>query len=241
MNRLRRQSPLLAGLAAGLLVAWLGVWLLDPSHWLRPGLGRVYVIGTCSYSKVATDILRADPDAPFVPLALPADAPEFESDVCDLARARLRRAGAFWLAVLPRRYVCARLADLAVDGFLSATPGAGYPTWIAADGTVGLGVDPRQISELRLTPTPAIVRFWLEGGYDRALVESLGFAIPEGAVQGPRPPPAMASPVRADADRDEPESGFSVAESSARPSRDHRAADDSGASRHPNDDAVPVP
>lgn len=185
MSALARQRPLLAGLAAGLLVALVAHWLTTPEYWLR-GLGRVHVIGTCSYSKVAVDILRADPDAPYVPLALPVDAADFEADVCDLARARLRRAGAFWLAVLPRSYVCARLHDLAVAGFTRDTPGEGYPAWVAGDGSfAGLGVDPKTIAELGLTPTPAIVRFWLEGGYDRAWIESLGFAIPEGAVQGP--------------------------------------------------------
>lgn len=192
MNALRRQRPLLLGLALGLLVALLARRLLDPASWLGPDLGRVYVIGTCSYSKVAVDILREDPDAPFVPLVLPSDNPDFESDVCDLARARLRRAGAWWLAALPRAHVCARLQDLAVRGFTEETPNQGYPTWAGPGGApVGLGVDPRQIAELGLTPTPAIVRFWLEGGYDRALVESLGFTIPPGAVQGPR----LASPA----------------------------------------------
>lgn len=187
MTALRRQRPLLAGIAAGVAVAWLAHWLLEPTNWLRPGLGRVLVIGTCSYSKVAVDILREQPDAPFVPLVVPAESPEFEADVCDLARARLRRGGAWWLAVLPRGLVCRRLQDLAVQSFLHETPGEGYPTWLGGDGTVvGLGVDPRQIAALGLRPTPAIVRFWLEGGYDRALVESLGFEIPEGAVQGPK-------------------------------------------------------
>lgn len=195
MTRVRRQLPLLAGLFAGLLVAALAAWLLDPARWLRPGLGRVYVIGTCSYSKAALDILRADPDAPYVPLVLPADEDAFEADACDLARARLRRGGAFWLAVLPRAYVCARLRDLAAARLSLETSGEGYPAWVSAGGEfVGLGVDPRQIAALGLTPPPAIVRFWIEGGYDRALVESLGFAIPEGTVQGPRIPPQMTSP-----------------------------------------------
>ncbi len=195
MTLLRRQRPLLAGLVAGVAVAWLAHWLLEPTHWLRPGLGRVLVIGTCSYSKVAVDILREQPDAPFVPLVVPAESPEFEADVCDLARARLRRAGAWWLAVLPRGLVCRRLQDLAVQSFLHETPGEGYPTWIAADGALGLGVDPRQIAELGLAPTPAIVRFWLEGGYDRALVESLGFLVPEDAVQGPKIASPMTTPA----------------------------------------------
>lgn len=195
MTLLRRQRPLLAGLVAGVAVAWLAHWLLEPTHWLRPGLGRVLVIGTCSYSKVAVDILREQPDAPFVPLVVPAESPEFEADVCDLARARLRRGGAWWLAVLPRGLVCRRLQDLAVQSFLHETPGEGYPTWIAADGALGLGVDPRQIAELGLAPTPAIVRFWLEGGYDRALVESLGFLVPEDAVQGPKIASPMTTPA----------------------------------------------
>ena len=195
MTLLRRQRPLLAGLVAGVAVAWLAHWLLEPTHWLRPGLGRVLVIGTCSYSKVAVDILREQPDAPFVPLVVPAESPEFEADVCDLARARLRRGGAWWLAVLPRGLVCRRLQDLAVQSFLHETPGEGYPTWIAADGALGLGVDPRQIAALGLAPTPAIVRFWLEGGYDRALVESLGFLVPEDAVQGPKIASPMTTPA----------------------------------------------
>ena len=195
MTLLRRQRPLLAGLVAGVAVAWLAHWLLEPTNWLRPGLGRVLVIGTCSYSKVAVDILREQPDAPFVPLVVPAESPEFEADVCDLARARLRRGGAWWLAVLPRGLVCRRLQDLAVQSFLHETPGEGYPTWIAADGALGLGVDPRQIAALGLAPPPAIVRFWLEGGYDRSLVESLGFAIPAGAVQGPKIASPMTTPA----------------------------------------------
>lgn len=196
MTALRRQRPLLAGLALGLLVAWCARWLLDPSTWIRPGLGRVLVIGTCSYSKVAVDILRADPGAPFVALAVPAESPEFEADVCDLARARLRRAGAWWLAALPRAYVCRRLQDLAVDDFLHRTPGEGYPTWLGQDGELaGLGVDPRQIAALGLVPTEPIVRFWLEGGYDRALVESLGFPVPADAEQGPKIASPMTSPA----------------------------------------------
>ncbi|MCY1061878.1 hypothetical protein [Nannocystis sp. SCPEA4] len=194
MTALRRHRPLLAGLVAGLLVAVVLTWLLDPARWLRPGLGHVFVIGTCSYSKVALDILRADPQAPFVPLVLPADAPEFEADACDVARARLRQGGAFWLGVLPRDYVCRRLRDLAAARFASETTGEGYPAWVGAGGEfAGLGVDPRQIAELGLTPPPPVVRFWIEGGYDRALVESLGFTVPEGTVQGPRDPSPMAS------------------------------------------------
>lgn len=195
MSALGRHRPLVAGLVAGLLVAWAAHWLLEPSNWVRPGLGRVLVIGTCSYSKVAVDILREQPDAPFVPLVVPAESPAFEADVCDLARARLRRAGAWWLAVMPRGFVCRRLSDLAVQSFLHETPGEGYPTWIAADGELGLGVDPRQIAALGLAPTPAIVRFWLEGGYDRSLVESLGFSIPDDAVQGPKIASPMVSPA----------------------------------------------
>lgn len=194
MTALRRHRPLLAGLVAGLLVAVVLTWLLDPARWLRPGLGHVFVIGTCSYSKVALDILRADPDAPFVPLVLPADVPEFEADACDVARARLRQGGAFWLAVLPRDYVCRRLRDLAAARFAGETTGEGYPAWVSAGGEfAGLGVDPRQIAELGLTPPPPVVRFWVEGGYDRALVESLGFTVPEGTVQGPRDLSPMAS------------------------------------------------
>jgi hypothetical protein len=182
-------------MVAGLIAAALLAWLLDPARWLRPGLGRVYVIGTCSYSKVALDILRADPEAPFVPLALPADVADFEADACELARARLRRAGAFWLALLPRAYVCARLRDLAAARFAVETTGEGYPAWVGAGGDfVGLGVDPRQIAALGLTPPPAVVRFWVEGGYDRGLVESLGFIVPEGTVQGPPIPSPMITP-----------------------------------------------
>jgi len=196
VNPLRRHRPLLAGLVAGLLVAVAAAWLLDPARWLRSDLGHVYVIGTCSYSKVALDILRADPDAPFVPLVLPADVPEFEADACAVARARLRRGGAFWLAVLPRDYVCRRLRDLAASRFAAETTGEGYPAWVSAQGEfIGLGVDPRQIAALGLTPPAPIIRFWIEGGYDRGLVESLGFTVPPGTVQGPREPSPMASPV----------------------------------------------
>lgn len=194
MNPLRRHRALLAGVLSGLAVAAAATWMLDPARWLRPDLGRVYVIGTCSYSKAALDILRDDPDAPFVPLVLAADEPEFEADACDLARARLRRAGAFWLALLPRDHICRRLRDLAAARFAVETSGEGYPAWVSAQGEfVGLGVDPRQIAALGLSPPPAVVRFWIEGGYDRALVESLGFTIPEGTVQGPREPAPMAS------------------------------------------------
>jgi hypothetical protein len=192
---MRRHRPLLFGLVCGLAVAFALTWLLDPARWLRPGLGRVYVIGTCSYSKVAVDILREHPDAPFVPLALPADEPEFEADACELARARLRRAGAFWLGLLPSSYVCSRLRDLAAARLNVETTGEGYPAWVSDKGEfVGLGVDPRQIAALGLTPSPAIVRFWIEGGYDRELVESLGFAVPPGTVQGAKVPPTMATP-----------------------------------------------
>lgn len=196
MSLARRQRPLFLGLAFGLAAALVLRWLMDPVSWFSSDLGRVYVIGTCSYSKVAVDLLRESPDAPFVPLALPAESPEFEAQVCDLAQERLRRGGAWWLALLPRAHVCARLRDLAVRGFQEGTPAQGYPTWVRADGEVALGVDPRQIAELGLTPTPAIVRFWVEGGYERAMVESLGFVVPEGVVQGPRvaSPDAAASP-----------------------------------------------
>ena len=195
MTWIRRHRALIAGLVAGLVAAVAVAWLLDPARWLRPGLGRVYVIGTCSYSKAALDILRADPELPYVPLALPADEPAFEADACDLAVARLRRGGAFWLAVLPRTYVCTRLRALAAARRSRETSGEGYPAWVSAAGEfVGLGVDPRQVAALELTPPPAVVRFWIEGGYDRGLVESLGFTVPEGTVQGPRPPPPDPGP-----------------------------------------------
>ncbi|HEY8375195.1 MAG TPA: hypothetical protein VIK91_01850, partial [Nannocystis sp.] len=144
--------------------------------------------------------LRADPDAPFIPLALPADVADFEADACAVARARLRRAGAFWLALLPTGYVCTRLRDLAAARFAVETTGEGYPAWVDGSGDfIGLGVDPRQIAALRLSPPPDVVRFWVEGGYDRGLVESLGFAVPPGTVQGPPIPSPM---ISAPPDRD---------------------------------------
>jgi hypothetical protein len=66
MTRLRRHRALLLGLASGVLAAGLVHAALDPAHWFSPRRGHVYVTGTCSYSRVAVDMLAADPDAPWV-------------------------------------------------------------------------------------------------------------------------------------------------------------------------------
>ena len=51
LGRLRRQRALLLGLGLGLLGAVLIQRALDPAHWFPGDLGRVYVAGTCSYSR----------------------------------------------------------------------------------------------------------------------------------------------------------------------------------------------
>ena len=63
-------------------------------------------------------------------------------------------------------------------------------------GCGGWGGDPGQIASLHLTPTEKIVRFWVEGGYERALVEGLGFIVPDDVEQGLplRSPPLHAEP-----------------------------------------------
>ena len=196
---LRRQRALLLGLVFGTLAAVLVARALDPAHWFRGELGRVYVTGTCSYSRVAVDMLSADPDAPWVAVPLAVKTPEFDGPVCHTTLARLQHAGAWWLAVIPEAEACRRLQRWAGERFAAETPAQGFPAWVGDDGAFrGFGVDPKQIAALGLTPTPKIVAFWIEGGYDRALVESLGFRVPEGVEQGLpiRSPQAVPEPHR---------------------------------------------
>ena len=197
LQRLRRQRALLLGLGLGALGAVLIQRALDPARWFPAGLGRVYVAGTCSYSRVAVDMLAADPDAPWVALPLPVDAPEFDGPVCHRALDQLRAAGTWWLALLPEATVCARLQRWSAAHFELETPAQGFPAWVDGEGRFrGFGVDPGQIASLHLTPTEKIVRFWVEGGYERALVEGLGFIVPDDVEQGLplRSPPMQAEP-----------------------------------------------
>jgi hypothetical protein len=196
---LRRQRALLLGLAFGALAAVLVARALDPARWFRGDLGRVYVTGTCSYSRVAVDMLAADPDAPWVALPLDVKTPEFDGPVCHAALARLQAAGAWWLAVIPETAACRRLQRWAGEHYAKETPAQGFPAWVGDDGGFrGFGVDPKQIAALGLTPTPKIVTFWIEGGYERALVEDLGFTVPAGVEQGLpiRSPQAVPEPHR---------------------------------------------
>ena len=197
LQRLRRQRALLLGLGLGALGAVLIQRALDPARWFPAGLGRVYVAGTCSYSRVAVDMLAADPDAPWVALPLPVDAPEFDGPVCHRALDQLRAAGTWWLALLPEATACARLQRWSAAHFELETPAQGFPAWVDGEGRFrGFGVDPGQIASLHLTPTEKIVRFWVEGGYERALVEGLGFIVPDDVEQGLplRSPPMQAEP-----------------------------------------------
>ena len=197
LDRLRRQRALLLGLGLGALGAVLLQRALDPAHWFPTELGRVYVAGTCSYSRVAVDMLAADPGAPWVALPLPVDAPEFDAPVCHQTLARLQTAGTWWLALIPETSACARLQHWAATHFERETPAQGFPAWVDGDGNFrGFGVDPGQIASLHLTPTEKIVRFWIEGGYERGLVEGLGFAVPFDIEQGLplRSPPLQAEP-----------------------------------------------
>lgn len=197
LHRLRRQRALLLGLGLGALSAVLIQRALDPARWFPAGLGRVYVAGTCSYSRVAVDMLAADPDAPWVALPLPVDAPEFDGPVCHRALDQLRAAGTWWLALLPEATACARLQRWSAAHFELETPAQGFPAWVDGEGRFrGFGVDPGQIASLHLTPTEKIVRFWVEGGYERALVEGLGFIVPDDVEQGLplRSPPMQAEP-----------------------------------------------
>ncbi len=197
LDRLRRQRALLLGLGLGALGAVLLQRALDPARWFPAGLGRVYVAGTCSYSRVAVDMLAADPGAPWVALPLPVDAPEFDAPVCHQALARLQTAGTWWLAFIPEASACARLQHWTATHFELETPAQGFPAWVDGDGKFrGFGVDPGQIASLHLTPTEKIIRFWIEGGYERSLVEGLGFAVPFDVEQGLplRSPPLQAEP-----------------------------------------------
>lgn len=185
LARLRRQRALLLGLALGAACAALVQRALDPARWFPAGVGRVYVAGTCSYSRVAVDLLAADAAAPWVAVPLPVDAPEFDGPVCHDALARLRAAGTWWLALIPEAAACERLQRWAGPQFERETPAQGFPAWVDGAGEFrGFGVDPKTIAELGLTPTAKIVTFWIEGGYARELVEGLGFVVPAGVEQG---------------------------------------------------------
>lgn len=185
VHRLRRQRALILGLVAGLGFAALVQRAHDPANWFPAGIGRVYVAGTCSYSRVAVDMLAADPAAPWVALPLRVDTPEFDGPVCRATLARLQAAGTWWLALLPEAHACARLQDWAGRRYAAETPAQGFPAWVDGAGQFrGFGVDPQQIAGLGLTPTPKIVAFWVEGGYARELVEGLGFTVPAGTEQG---------------------------------------------------------
>lgn len=185
LRRLHRQRALLLGALLGLAVAVLTRHALDPANWFPADLGRVYVTGTCSYSRVAVDMLAADPSAPWVALPLPVDTPEFDGPTCHAALDRLRAGGTWWLALLPEAEACARLQRWAGEHYALETPAQGFPAWVDAAGQFrGFGVDPKQIAALGLTPTPKITAFWVEGGYDRELVERLGFVVPAGTEQG---------------------------------------------------------
>jgi hypothetical protein len=184
-SKLRRQRALVLGLLLGGLVAVLTQRALDPARWLPAELGRVYVTGTCSYSRVAVDMLAADPTAPWVALPLDVQTPEFDVPVCHATLERLRAAGTWWLALIPEPTACARLQRWAGEHYAQETPAQGFPAWVDGAGEFrGFGVDPKQIAALGLQPTAKIVAFWVEGGYDRNLVESLGFTVPPGTTQG---------------------------------------------------------
>lgn len=175
----------LLGLLAGLLVAVALHAALDPARWLPAHLGRVYVVGSCSYSRVAVDMLAADERAPWVALPLRELTPEFDGPVCAMTLDRLQREGTWWLALIPEATACARLQDWAGVHYQRETPAQGFPAWVGPHGEFrGFGVDPQQIAALGLTPTPKIVDFWVDGGYARTLVESLGFRVPETTRQG---------------------------------------------------------
>lgn len=182
---LHRQRAALLGLLVGLACAVIVQRALDPARWFPADLGRVYVTGTCSYSRVAVDMLAADPTAPWVAVPLAVDTPEFDGPVCRAALARLRAGGTWWLALLPEAEACARLQRWAGERYAKETPAQGFPAWVDARGDFrGFGVDPKQVAALGLTPTAAITSFWVEGGYDRQLVERLGFTVPQGVRQG---------------------------------------------------------
>ena len=201
---LRQRAPLL-GLLLGLAGAALIHRALDPAHWFPRDLGRVYVVGTCSYSRVAVDILDTDASAiPWLALPLDVKTPEFDQPVCHATLTRMRDAGTWWLALIPEATACRRLQRWAGEHYARETPAQGFPAWVSAAGEFrGFGVDPKQIAALGLTPTAKIIAFWVEGGYERALVESLGFTVPPGVAQGLplRSPQAIpephAAPLRA--------------------------------------------
>lgn len=185
-SRLRALRAVWLGVFAGLVALLLVRAALDPSRWFPAHLGRVYVIGTCSYSRVAVDMLAADPAAPWVAVPVPADTPAFNEPACARALERLTAEGAWWLALVPRATACRRLERWAADRFDRETPGEGFPAWVDGQGRFrGLGVDPATIADLGLTPTPKIVDFWVDGGYERAVVEAHGFRVPARALARP--------------------------------------------------------
>jgi hypothetical protein len=208
--RWRRHRALVLGLVAGLLAAIVIRAALDPSRWFPAHLGRVYVVGNCSYSRVAVDLLAADPAAPYVALPLAALTPEFDAPVCTQTLDRLTREGIWWLALIPEATACPRLQQWAGDHYAQETPAQGFPAWVDARGEFrGFGVDPRQIAALGLTPTAKIVDFWVDGGYARDLVESLGFDVPATTRQGAplRLPHAEPAPHPRPVPGDSPHSG----------------------------------
>jgi hypothetical protein len=179
MTRLARQWPLMLGALVGLAAILLARAALDPARWFPDHLGRVYVIGTCSYSRVAVDMLAADPSAPWIAVPVPSDAAAFNEPACARALGRLTAEGAWWLALVPTATACDRLQRWGAERFDRETPGEGFPAWVDGHGQFrGLGVDPATIASLGLTPTPQIVDFWVDGGYERAVVESHGFRVP---------------------------------------------------------------
>lgn len=208
-----KHRSLALGLLAGLIAAVSVRAALDPARWFPEDIGRVYVVGNCSYSRVAVDMLAADAHTPWVALPLPAMTPEFDGPVCTQTLDRLTRAGTWWLALIPEATACARLQDFAGSHFELETPGQGFPAWVDPHGEFrGFGVDPKQIADLGLTPTPKIVDFWVEGGYPRDHVESFGFTVPATTVQGvarplphappdPHPPRDPSPPVPKDSPR----------------------------------------
>ena len=134
LGRLRRQRALLLG-------AVLIQRALDPAHWFPGDLGRVYVAGTCSYSRVTVDMLAADPGAPWVALPLPVDTPDFDGPICHATLQRLQAGGTWWLALISEPSACLRLQRWSAAQFVRVTPAQGFPAWVDAQGRFrGFGV-----------------------------------------------------------------------------------------------------